>query len=392
MKREVVVAGHICLDITPKLKNSILKNIQELLLPGKLINLEGVEISSGGAVANTGFALQKLGIGITPMALVGQDSFGDVLNKIIFDNTTIQVKQVPGISTSYSIVLAIEGTDRIILHDPAGNNHFGFKNIDFKTVAKAALFHFGYPPLMKRIYENGGQELTEIFKRVKQSGVSTSLDMSLPDINSESGQINWIRIMQRVLPNVDIFMPSIEEAMFIFNYEKYKEITALAKGREFVNHIESKDIVMLGERIIAYGCAVLAIKCGAKGLYVKTAEAERLEKMGMILKVNASITANAAFFEESYHVQNFKSALAAGDTTIAGFLAGLIRGCELKMSAKVACMTGAMCCRAYDAVSTIEEFKNVISKIEDKPIKNAWGLLENTFAYDAVSQTWIQKA
>src|SRR3990172_9091313 len=77
----------------------------------------------------------------------------------------------------------------------------------YDLLAEARLFHFGYPPLMKRMYEARGHELREIFRRAKGTGVTTSLDMALPDPSSPAGgsrrpragparrsRVGWLRI------------------------------------------------------------------------------------------------------------------------------------------------------------------------------------------------------
>ena len=58
---DVVVAGHICLDITPLFAEKRSLPLEHVLIPGKLTLMEGVEISPGGAVSNTGLALARLG-------------------------------------------------------------------------------------------------------------------------------------------------------------------------------------------------------------------------------------------------------------------------------------------------------------------------------------------
>ena len=55
----------------------------------------------------------------------------------------------------------------------------------------------------------------KIFKRVKELGVTTSLDMSLPNASSESGKVNWGKILKELLPYVDIYIPSVEETIRI---------------------------------------------------------------------------------------------------------------------------------------------------------------------------------
>ena len=71
MKNQTIaVAGHLCVDITPGFpRTKTTDKISQLLMPGKVINVENASFSTGGAVANTGLALKKLG---TPVLLLGK--------------------------------------------------------------------------------------------------------------------------------------------------------------------------------------------------------------------------------------------------------------------------------------------------------------------------------
>ena len=46
--------------------------------------------------------------------------------------------------------------DRSFLHCPGANDTFGPEDIDVERLAGVSLFHFGYPPLMRRMYSDGG--------------------------------------------------------------------------------------------------------------------------------------------------------------------------------------------------------------------------------------------
>lgn len=52
----------------------------------------------------------------------------------------------------------------------------------------ATLFHFGYPTLMRSMYENDGAELIALLKKVKECGWATSLDLSAVDPDTEAGR------------------------------------------------------------------------------------------------------------------------------------------------------------------------------------------------------------
>ncbi len=81
--------------------------------------------------------------------------------------------------------------DRRFLHHPGANDDFCADDIQYAQIKEEKIFHFGYPPLMKNMYINDGSQLAELFKQVKECGLTTSLDMAFPDPNSPSGKANW---------------------------------------------------------------------------------------------------------------------------------------------------------------------------------------------------------
>ena len=78
-KGKIVVAGHICLDITPVFSSDKVQPLSKVLIPGKLVQMKDVNISTGGAVANTGLALKVLGADVELMGKVGDDEFGRIV-------------------------------------------------------------------------------------------------------------------------------------------------------------------------------------------------------------------------------------------------------------------------------------------------------------------------
>src|SRR5690606_16738276 len=135
---------------------------------------------------------------------------------------------VPGEATSYTVVLSPPGQDRIFLHAPGANNTFSAEDVPYERVPAGGIFHFGYPPLMARMYEDGGEGLASIFHRVKEAGAVTSLDMAMPDPKSPSGRADWRAILPRVLPHVDIFLPSVEEMLLMLRPAVFEELSRRA--------------------------------------------------------------------------------------------------------------------------------------------------------------------
>ena len=78
--KKVLVAGHICLDITPVFS----REAGEVSLdPGKLFVVGPAAISTGGAVANAGLAMHFFGVDVTLLGKVGNDRFGELVRSAV---------------------------------------------------------------------------------------------------------------------------------------------------------------------------------------------------------------------------------------------------------------------------------------------------------------------
>lgn len=150
---DIIIAGHICLDIIPDWRIGSIKTI----IPGHILEMSGLKLSTGGAVANTGITLKKLGISTTLLGKIGSDAFGKVIleilqkeNKALVENMIISKDEI----SSYTIVLNPPDTDRVFLHFPGSNHTFNANDIPYEKIKSGRIFHFGYPPLMKKFYEN----------------------------------------------------------------------------------------------------------------------------------------------------------------------------------------------------------------------------------------------
>ena len=350
MDKKVVVAGHICLDITPVFPGDKLGTPAELLVPGKLLHMDGVDVHTGGSVANTGLAMAFFGTEVRLMGKVGDDAFGQIILDILrrHGGGIEGMKVDPHTVTSYSVVLALPGQDRMFLHAPGANDSFSVGDVNFDVIADADLFHFGYPPLMRRMYENGGAELVELFRRVKELGLATSLDMAAIDPASEAAKVDWRELLRNLLPHVDFFLPSIEELCFMLGYSREQTPEALA-----------------GE-LLEMGAKVVVIKCGEKGLYYRTAS--DLSGVGVKAKLNTADWKNRQGFQPAFPPEKLCSATGAGDTCIAAFLTAMLAGRPLEDCICLAAATGASCVETYDALSGLKPFA-----VLEERIDNGWG-------------------
>lgn len=372
MEKKVIVAGHICIDITPIFPDKKATHLDDILSPGKLVQTGAADVHTGGAVANTGLALKLLGADVSLMGKIGCDAFGDmicgILKKYGADEHMIRSPQE---STSYSVVLAVPGIDRIFLHNPGANNTFRSVDIPSESLSDTALFHFGYPPLMRAMYENNAQELIRLMRCVKEAGVATSLDMAAIDPDTEAGKLDWNEILKQVLPYVDFFVPSVEELCFMLDKERFAQWQKRAAGKDITEVLDiENDVKPLADICMSYGVKVLLIKCGAPGIFYKTANKQSLSQISRRIDLDTLSWADKEGFEASYKPDCILSGTGAGDTSIAAFLASVLNGESLETAMQLATATGACCVTSYDSLSSLKPLNELKEKINSGWKKN----------------------
>jgi len=365
MSDKVMVAGHICLDITPIFLNQEASTLEKIIESGKLIEMKDADVHTGGCVSNTGLAIKKFGAEVSLVAKIGNDYFGKIVQSIFKEYGADEELMVSdSASTSYSIVIALPGRDRIFLHNPGANSAFFAEDIDETKLKDVALLHFGYPSIMKSIYEKDGCELVKIFQKAKRAGRTlTSLDMAAVDPLSEAGKVDWKKILANVLPYVDFFVPSIEELCFMLDRPHYEKLVAKADGKDITEVLDiEQDVTPLAQMCIELGAKVLLIKCGAAGIYYCSAGNDRLESLGSRIQIEE--WAGIRGFQKSFKAERVLSGTGAGDTSIAAFLISMLHGKSFQESVTLAAATGACCVERYDALSGIKSLEQIQKRID----------------------------
>lgn len=360
---KIISAGHICIDITPVFPpHKPYGELGELLIPGKLIRMEAADVHTGGSVANTGLALKLLGNDVRLMGKVGCDAFGSMIQSILASYGAGGLLTDPDSSTSYSVVLAVPGIDRVFLHNPGANDSFSNADIPEEALEDAALFHFGYPPLMKKMYDTGGEDLIAIFRRMKGRGIATSLDFAAIDPNSEAGHTDWRGILRGVLPYVDFFVPSFEELCFMLDRERYERLAA--RGGDMTEGLDlTAEADSLAEELIQMGCKAVVIKCGKSGMIYRTAGREQIEQIGSRLTLDAEAWSDKAGHQPCFKADIVRSGTGAGDTSIAAFLTAMLQGRTPAECVRFASAEGACCVTAYDALSGLKTIPELEARL-----------------------------
>jgi sugar/nucleoside kinase (ribokinase family) len=386
-----VVAGHVCLDVIPDLTGITGKEFQNLFLPGHLLEVGPVTFCTGGAVLNTGLALARLGIETRLMGKLGDDLFGRAINEIVTAcgaNLADHMAVDEAVRTSYTIIVNPLGMDRIFLHCPGANDFFSAGDVCYDVVSKARLFHFGYPPLLKQMYENDGAQLVQILKQVKGLGVTTSLDMAVFDPTSAAGRADWVAILHAVMPYVDVFVPNIEETLFALRRETYDELMRAAGGPDFLPLIAPPMLSDVGRQVLDMGAKVVGLKLGDRGLYLRTGARPAIQTMGAARPSNPSAWAKKEFWAPCFKV-GVVGTTGAGDATVAGFLGALLRDTSPEEAVTAAVAVGACNVEAADALSGVRSWEDTWCRVEGGWERHELSLDTPGWRFDERQHLWV---
>lgn len=387
---DVVVAGHLCLDVIPDIADRFQSQFERTFLPGRTLDVGPLTFCTGGPVSNTGLALQKLGIQTRLIGKVGDDRLGQVIKDIIrsygphlSDGLVIDNASV----TSYTIVISPPGVDRLFMHCQGANETFDADDVDYELVARARLFHLGYPPLLKRLYQQDGRQLREVFRRVKGSGVTTSLDLSLPNPLSEAGKADWRAILRATLPYVDIFLPSLEELLYMIRPKSYHDLVETAADGGRSSLISADLLTELSSELLEYGTKVVGIKVGEQGFFLRTADEPILAALGKARPSNWRSWATRMIWSPCFAV-NVVGTTGAGDATIAGFLSAMLRDYSPEAAATAAVAVGACNVEALDALTGIRDWESTMQRVADGWNRLPLSVEQPGWRFDTHDQLW----
>jgi len=315
----IMVAGHLCVDIAPSLPR------RSPINPGGLVEIGSLTMELGGCVGNTGSDLADLGLPVRLAATIADDELGDLVRRDIarrgLGAQALQVSNRAG--TSYSIVLQSEDLDRAIWHYPGVNAYFDEALVD---LSELRAIHLGYPPLMRGMLPDDGAPLARLLARARRAGVTTSLDMAVVDRRSDVAVLDWSAILANVLPEVDVFSPSLDDLTSALGIEEGFSIELVER---------------CAAQFIELGVAVVALSAGDRGIHIRTASSERLAAGGELLAELADEWADRNLWQPPADVSDVRTTNGAGDAATAGLLYGL--WCALSPEQTVRC---AVACAA----------------------------------------------
>jgi len=137
-----------------------------------------------------------------------------------------------------------------------------------------------------------------------------------------------------------------------------------ASGIDPNSVITADDLHEISGKLIAMGGKVILIKCGMRGIYVRTAEEEKISKIAAANTTKIAKWANQQLWHPSFHIDNFAGATGSGDSSIAGFLTAFLRRYSPLESIQMACAAGAFNVTAPDALSGLRSWDEMLAAVK----------------------------
>lgn len=301
------IIGHVCVDLTPELHSD------RLGAPGELTEVGPLEVRTGGTLSNCARAVAALGAEVYLSGMVGDDDLGLICrNRLEAEHPGhVELRSHANASTSYSIVLSPPSRDRTFWHHTGANDEFRGEC----TIRPRSIVHFGYPTLCPGMCEKDGEPLVELFRRARDLGCATSLDLAYLADNSPLKAISWDALFANALPLTNIFCPS------------WDDIASCLPDIDPA--FDESRIEEQARRFIDQGAGMVLITVGKHGAYLATGSEERLSALAELTGIDAASWANRSIWEEAVPVEKSSDrpldTNGAGDTFKAAFLVALTR-------------------------------------------------------------------
>ena len=291
----------------------IVKPVEKMPEKGILSPVDSIELFSGGNAMTAAINLRKMGLSSAMVGMVGDDRFGEFLRGCLekYDVCTRGLKSTDKAQTSASTLLISDEGERSFWHCVGANGIFSIDDIDMDVIKDAKTVFVTGTFLMDTF---DGKQTADFLKKCRELGKTTVLDVCWDSKN------RWGNLINQVLPYIDIFMPSIDEAREISKKNTVEEMAA-----EFFEK----------------GVGSVVIKCGKDGCYSQKSKDDK----GYMIPACKGVTA--------------VDTTGAGDSFCSGFLAAYSKGMDFETCVLMGNATGAHCVMERGATTGIKSFEEI---------------------------------
>ena len=197
---DVSVVGLYILDILGRPVTAIPEG-------GNVDFIDEIRLTVAGTAGGTVIDLAKLGLNCQAIGAVGSDEKADfVINRMEhFDIDCRNMARLEGFETSATILSVRPNGERPALHCRGASDHFEVTDEMLADVLDCRFLHLGGTGLLATI---DGAPSAKLLEAAQEAGCVTTWDLvgAVPD--------TW-QFVEPLLPHIDYFIPSIEEADFL---------------------------------------------------------------------------------------------------------------------------------------------------------------------------------
>jgi len=171
---------------------------------GNVEFIEELRLTVAGTAGGTVVDCAKLGLKTLAVGAVGDDEKADFVIATLqkFGVDTSGFERVKNVPTSATILNVRPNGDRPALHLRGASDHFLPPKKDKIDIFDCKVFHLGGTGLLEKL---DGQASVDVLKEAKERGCITTWDLI-------AATEDTLTIVEPLLPYIDYFMPSIEEA------------------------------------------------------------------------------------------------------------------------------------------------------------------------------------
>jgi sugar/nucleoside kinase (ribokinase family) len=197
MRYDVSVIGLYILDVLGRPVVAIPER-------GNVDFIEEIRLTVAGTAGGTVVDAAKLGLRSLAVGAVGDDEKADFVLATMqkFGIDTSGMQRLKGPPTSATILNVRPNGERPALHVRGASDHFDVAPEHYDQVFDAPIVHLGGTGLLRTL---DGEKSRVLLAEAKKRGCTVTFDLIAA--NAET-----IAIVQPLLPFIDYFMPSIEEA------------------------------------------------------------------------------------------------------------------------------------------------------------------------------------
>lgn len=310
--KKILCVGSVTTDV-------IVSPVDSVPTPGTLRAVNSVSTHVGGCAANAANDLGALGVPVALSCKVGRDSFGEFVRQAVRQNGVDDSGVVQGdVSTTVSIVCVNSSGERSFLYNPGSAADFRLSDIPDQLLESCDIVFVAGAMLLSAF---DGKPCAELMKRAQALGKYTVMDTAwdFDDV--------WLPKIEAVLPHLDLFMPSVDEAA---------RLTGLPADQPDA----------IADRLFELGAKNVIIKVGKHGALICEQGRER-------------------YTLPTYLSIKPVDSTGAGDSFCAGFLAGLAQGWSYRKSGQFANAVGTHCIMKIGASTGIVSIEETLQFMRD---------------------------